>query len=195
VSRILFYAVPTALLMALSGGPVAMLHSGGPMATPVALQDRSVAQPDGPDTAPSGAFGWPLPGSPPVVRAFEAPIHRFGPGHRGVDLAGQAGTPVLAAGDGTVVFAGQVAGREVISIDHPGGLRTTYEPVSPRVTAGDLVTAGEQIGVLLAGHPGCPVVSCLHWGVRRGMAYLDPLRLLEPAHLRLLPWESSADGT
>jgi murein DD-endopeptidase MepM/ murein hydrolase activator NlpD len=59
----------------------------------------------------------------------------FGPGHRGVDLAAVAGAPVLAAGAGTVVFAGTVAGRGVVSVDHSGGLRTTYEPVLPTVTA------------------------------------------------------------
>ncbi|MFN2496310.1 MAG: M23 family metallopeptidase [Pseudonocardiaceae bacterium] len=192
MSRILICTVLMALLIALGSGPAAP-PSGGPVAAPVALRERAAPQPDDdPGTRPPGEFGWPLPGSPAVVRAFEAPTHQYGPGHRGVDLAGQTGTPVLAAGAGTVVFAGQVAGRGVVSIDHPSGLRTTYEPVSPNVATGDLVAKGQQIGTLLAGHPGCPALSCLHWGARRGMVYLDPLRLLGLARLRLLPWEGSS---
>lgn len=99
---------------------------------------------------------------------------------------------MLAAGSGTVVFAGQVAGRPVVSIDHPGGLRTTYEPVLPSVVAGDLVAMGQQIGTLAPGHLGCAAAACLHWGVRRGTEYLDPLRLLALGRVRLLPWEDSS---
>jgi murein DD-endopeptidase MepM/ murein hydrolase activator NlpD len=96
---------------------------------------------------------------------------------------------VLAAGDGTVVFAGMVAGRPVVSIDHTGGLRTTYEPVDPWVAAGQQVARGSPIGALRTGHPGCPVQACLHWGLRRGGAYLDPLLLLRPPRVRLLPMQ------
>jgi len=101
---------------------------------------------------------------------------------------------VLAAGAGTVVFAGQVAGRGVVSVDHPGGLRTTYEPVSPTVAAGDLVAKGQQIATLAPGHPDCTAVACLHWGARRGADYLDPLRLLGLGRVRLLPWEDISAG-
>lgn len=94
---------------------------------------------------------------------------------------------MLAAGDGTVTFAGMVAGRPVVSVDHPNGLRTTYEPVAAVVTAGDLVRRSDVLGTLQAGHPGCPVSACLHWGVRRGEEYLDPLWLLAPGRVRLLP--------
>ncbi|MGH4019642.1 MAG: M23 family metallopeptidase [Pseudonocardiaceae bacterium] len=138
------------------------------------------------------AFGWPLPGFPAVVRDFDPPAHRYGPGHRGVDLAGVHGLPVLAAGAGTVVYAGPLAGRGVVSIDHPGGLRTTYEPVLAAVSAGELVARGQRIGTLEAGHPGCTAPACLHWGLRRGIDYLDPLRLLAPGRLRLLPWQGAA---
>lgn len=114
-----------------------------------------------------------------------------------MDLAAVAGTPVLAAGAGTVAFAGTVAGRGVVSVEHPGGLRTTYEPVSPTVTAGDRVARGERIGTVLPGHLGCPSTVCLHWGVLRGSEqakqYLDPLRLLAAARVRLLPIDGPPD--
>jgi murein DD-endopeptidase MepM/ murein hydrolase activator NlpD len=59
--------------------------------------------------------------------------------------------------------------------------------VDPVVAAGQRVTRGSPIGTLLAGHPGCPVAACLHWGLRRGTVYLDPLQLLEPPRIRLMP--------
>ena len=127
-----------------------------------------------------------MAGEPAVTRPFEAPAHAYGPGHRGADLGGAPGTPVLAAGDGVVVFAGMVAGRPVVSIDHADGLRTTYEPVDPAVGAGQRVTRGSPIGALVTGHAGCPVEACLHWGLRRGSDYLDPLLLLV-VRVRLLP--------
>jgi murein DD-endopeptidase MepM/ murein hydrolase activator NlpD len=104
-----------------------------------------------------------------------------------VDLAAEPGAAVRAAGDGVILFAGVIAGRPVLSVSHTGGLRTTYEPVGARVKSGDRVAAGDPIGVLLAGHPGCPASACLHWGLRQGERYLDPLTLLGWAPVRLLP--------
>lgn len=139
--------------------------------------------------APAGHYGWPLPGLPAVVRDFDPPPHTYGRGHRGVDLAAEPGLPVLTAASGTVLFAGPVGGRPVVSIQHSGGLRTTYEPVRPVISPGDVVTTGARIATLAAGHPGCAAPACLHWGLRRGEEYLDPLQLLSPGPLRLLPWE------
>jgi hypothetical protein len=45
------------------------------------------------------------------------------------------------------------------------------------------------IGTLTPGHGGCPVEACLHWGVRRGETYLDPLTVLRPPRVRLLPMD------
>ncbi len=145
---------------------------------------RAVAEPAG----PVGSALWtaPLP-SATVTRPFDELPHRYAAGHRGVDLAGAPGVPVGAAGDGVVVFAGMVAGRPVVSVDHPGGLRTTYEPVDPSVGAGQAVARGSPLGKLVAGHAGCPAAACLHWGLRRGEDYLDPMTLLTVPEIRLLP--------
>ncbi|MCF6744952.1 M23 family metallopeptidase [Blastococcus sp. KM273128] len=140
---------------------------------------------------PESSWSAPLPGGPVVTRPFDPPPHRYGPGHRGVDLAAPPGSPVLAAGNGVVVFAGMVAGRPVVSVDHVGGLRTTYEPVRSSVGAGRPVARGEPLGVLEPGHDGCPVAACLHWGARRGEDYLDPLALLRPPRVRLLPLDET----
>jgi murein DD-endopeptidase MepM/ murein hydrolase activator NlpD len=133
-----------------------------------------------------GGFGWPVPEAR-VVRRFDPPPQPWLAGHRGVDLAAPAGSVVRAAGAGVIVFSGPVAGRGVVSVAHPDGLRTTYEPVVSERRVGEVVAAGAEIGRLAGGHPGCPVVACLHWGLRRGPVYLDPLTLLGLGRVRLLP--------
>ncbi|WP_435532174.1 M23 family metallopeptidase [Rhodococcus antarcticus] len=149
---------------------------------------RAAAPPPG-AVAPTGDYGWPVPGWPRVARPFDPPESTYGAGHRGVDLVAAPGTAVLAAGSGTVAFAGPLAGRGVVSVLHADGLRTTYEPVTAAVAVGAHVQRGDVLGVLEPGHPGCPAPSCLHWGVRRGAEnYLDPLRLLGRWEVRLLPW-------
>jgi murein DD-endopeptidase MepM/ murein hydrolase activator NlpD len=158
-----------------------LVASGRPASTPVL-----------PRAGPADRFGWPLAPPHRVMRPFEAPASPYGPGHRGVDLGGVAGAPVLSAGAGVVVFAGQLAGRGVVSVDHPNGLRTTYEPVAPAVRAGDRVAAGAVLGQLRPGHAGCPG-ACLHWGVRRGAEYVDPLSLVSTGRVRLLPWDDGEE--
>jgi murein DD-endopeptidase MepM/ murein hydrolase activator NlpD len=92
---------------------------------------------------------------------------------------------VLAAAAGTVAFAGPVAGRGVVVVDH-GAVRTTYEPVAAQVQVGQGVAAGTPLGVL-AGGSHC-ARSCLHWGLRSGDQYLNPLLLLGAGgHVRLVP--------
>jgi murein DD-endopeptidase MepM/ murein hydrolase activator NlpD len=134
----------------------------------------------------SPAWRWPLDGAPAVVRGFDPPPAPWLPGHRGVDLAGATGSVVRAAGRGTVSFAGFLAGRGVVVVSHPDGLRTTYEPVLASARTGQRVRAGDVIGRLAAGHPNCPRPACLHWGLRRGGAYLNPL-LLVMTVVRLKP--------
>lgn len=118
-----------------------------------------------------------------VVRGWEPPATPYGPGHRGVDLAAAAGDPVRAVAAGRVTFAGRVAGRGVVSVDLTGTgdppLRTTYEPVRASVREGDEVAPGDVLGVLEPSTAHCPG-PCLHWGLRRGDTYLDPLSLLPP---------------
>ncbi|MEU4739860.1 M23 family metallopeptidase [Actinosynnema sp. NPDC023658] len=137
-------------------------------------------------------FAWPLAPPHQVVRTFDPPATPYAPGHRGVDLAAPPGTPVLAAADGVVLHAGPVADRTVVSLLHAGGLRTTYEPLIPTVHRGQQVRRGDRIGTLRPGHEGCPAEACLHWGALRvtspeSRTYLDPLPLVLPNHVRLLP--------
>ena len=144
-----------------------------------------------PARADDARLNWPLRPRPAVLRLFDAPSPNWQRGHRGVDLAGTPGQPVYAAAPGTVVFAGRLAGRPVVSVAHPGGLRTSYEPVTPTVRPGQLLAAGTALGALAAGHDGCPAAACLHWGAMWGPAanadYVDPLGLLASTPIRLKP--------
>jgi murein DD-endopeptidase MepM/ murein hydrolase activator NlpD len=130
----------------------------------------------------------PVDGPVIVVRPFAPPPITWLPGHRGVDLAAARGDLVRAAGAGTVSFAGDLAGRGVVVVTHDRGVRTTYEPVSALVGVGDVVAVGEVIGSLAEGAAHCGGTSpCLHWGLRRGRDYLDPMLLLDPGRPVLLP--------
>ena len=140
-----------------------------------------------PSTAAPGRWAWPLPGHPEVTRRFEPPPTPYSAGHRGADLAGAPGTTVLAPAAGVVAFAGPVAGLGVVSVRHAGGLRSTYEPVRPAVRVGVRVRAGQVLGWLVGGHPGCPRSACLHWGLLLGQTYLNPLSMLSLGPVRLLP--------
>lgn len=145
----------------------------------------------GPAAAENGRLDWPLRPRPQVIREFNAPSPNWQRGHRGVDLVATPGQSVYAAGGGTVVFAGELAGRSLVSIAHPGGLRTSYEPVHPAVRPGQTVTSQTVIGELEPGHLGCAAPACLHWGAMWGPAaradYVDPLGLLASTPIRLKP--------
>ncbi|ADU00089.1 MULTISPECIES: M23 family metallopeptidase [Mycolicibacterium] len=144
-----------------------------------------------PAEADDGRLEWPMRPRPAVVRAFDAPAPNWQRGHRGVDLGGAEGQVIQAAASGTVVFAGELAGRPLISVAHPGGLRTTYEPVSPVVRRGQVVSTGTALGHLVAGHPGCAAAACLHWGAMWGPSsradYVDPTGLVVTVTVRLKP--------
>ncbi|MEU0550234.1 M23 family metallopeptidase [Micromonospora sp. NPDC005979] len=177
-------AFPLALIVQLCGLAVLVASVPGQPPTPtVPIAFEASA----PAPAPAERFRWPLDGPPRLVRRFDPPPQPWLSGHRGVDLAASAGTVVRSAGPGTVLFVGLVAGRPVVTVGHAGGLRTTHEPVQPGVRPGQAVAAGGPLGELLPGHPGCPADACLHWGLRRGEEYLDPLALLGLGPVRLLP--------
>jgi murein DD-endopeptidase MepM/ murein hydrolase activator NlpD len=163
----------------------ALVAGAAPMLPTIDTPSATTGADQPPRATVSASWVWPLQPRPRVVARFDPPSTTWGSGHRGVDLAeagagpNAAGAVVRAPQRGVVSFAGPVAGRPVLVIAHPGGLRSTFEPVTARVRVGDLVTAGEPVGELVttgAGH--CGALSCLHWGVLRDASYLDPLALL-----------------
>jgi murein DD-endopeptidase MepM/ murein hydrolase activator NlpD len=144
--------------------------------------DASHASPPSGLAAPAagpayGTYVWPVNG--PVLRSFEPPAGPYAPGHRGIDIGAPLGTPIVAAGDGVVAFAGWVAGSLFVSIDHPDGVRTTYSWLSSiAVSKGQTVAGGAVIAATGHGHPEVPVPH-LHFGARVGSVYIDPMLLLE----------------
>ena len=135
--------------------------------------------------------GWPWPVTGPILRGFDPPDSPYGSGHRGIDIVTSPGTPVLAPADGVVAFAGQVGGRLFLTLDHGGGLESTYSWLdSVLVRRGEPVARGATVATSGWGHVDA-LVPHLHMGVKRDDVYLDPLSLLEPisvgAFIRLAP--------
>lgn len=129
---------------------------------------------------------WPLVPEPSVVRGFDPPEDPWGAGHRGVDLLGSPGQAVRSALPGRVSWAGVLAGRGVVVVDHSRPARP--RPVDARVPVGTAVAAGDRIGRLGAVGSHCLPRSCLHWGwIEGARTYLDPLRLVGAGPVRLLP--------
>lgn len=187
-------AAGAALVLVAGALLLAAPHTAGPLLPlPVAEQPASHA-PGAPvaervvSRTAAVEYEWPTGQEVMVLHPFVRPAERWSAGHRGVDLSLPQGGAVRAAADGVVAFAGAVAGRGVVSIDHADGIRTTYEPLSADVRRGEPVHGGQLIGHLDGvGH--CAPEPCLHWGARRGQDdYLDPLSLLgQQVVIRLLP--------
>ena len=117
---------------------------------------------------------WPVDASRSIVRPFIAPETPYSAGHRGIDIRAPDGI-VYAPASGVVHFAGFVVDRPVLSIRHPGGLLSSFEPVSTSLVEGDLIAGGALIGTVLPGH--CSEL-CLHFGVRLDGEYVSPLNYL-----------------
>jgi murein DD-endopeptidase MepM/ murein hydrolase activator NlpD len=101
--------------------------------------------------------------------------------HEGIDLAASEGEKVLAAADGTVIYAGSgVRGYgNLILLRHPGGLITVYaHNRSNLVKEKETVRAGQVIAEV--GHTGNASANHLHFEVRRGEVPEDPLAHLPP---------------
>ncbi|WP_082812472.1 M23 family metallopeptidase [Cellulomonas timonensis] len=142
--------------------------------------DDARGRPGGGATAPTPRGDYLVPTATlTVLRAFERPPAAWAAGHRGVDLAASTGEQVRAPADGTVAFVGLVVDRRVLAIAHPDGRRSTLEPVASDLSPGAVVRQGDAVGHVEPGAGHCAPLSCVHWGVREGEAYLDPLTLIE----------------
>jgi murein DD-endopeptidase MepM/ murein hydrolase activator NlpD len=102
--------------------------------------------------------------------------------HAGVDVAVPVGTPVRAAGGGTVAAAGYDADYGFfVRLRHPSGYETMYGHASRLLAAeGDAVQAGQIIG--LSGNTGRSTAPHLHFEIRQGDKPVDPLDLVKEAH-------------
>ncbi|MBT1034831.1 peptidoglycan DD-metalloendopeptidase family protein [Canibacter sp. lx-45] len=129
----------------------------------------------------------PLGGPLKITRYYEAPAHRYAPGHRGVDIKGN--NAVRAPAAGTVSFNGMVVDRHIISVKTHSGETYSLEPVISSLQAGDRVARCEILGnVAVGGHVGHNTV---HLGIRKNDVYVNPLRYLSKKP-RLLPLEAAS---
>jgi murein DD-endopeptidase MepM/ murein hydrolase activator NlpD len=117
----------------------------------------------------ASCYGLELPHDAVIVAPF-APIGNYA-GHWGVDLSAPAGSDVAAVGAGTVSFAGSIAGRRSVTIDHGGGIRTSYSYLaSISVTHGQSLSGRAAVGT--AGvHGG---MNAFHLSLRIDATYVDP---------------------
>jgi len=139
---------------------------------------------EAPAAASAADWTWPVRGE--VVTAYANAGRPYAPGrHRGIDVAAPTGTPVVAAVDGTVRFAGVVgsAGLTVSVRTADGQFDTSYLHLAEAsVRAGQAVGAGERIGAAGTSGRSSAATPHLHFGVRDSgtRRYRDPLDLLPP---------------
>jgi len=129
------------------------------------------------EAGPSIPGHWPLDVQGFVTRG------QVGPGdpaesHAGIDIAAPQGTPVRAAGGGTVEAAGMDRDYGLfVLLRHPEGYETMYGHASRLLVAeGDLVQAGQVIA--LTGSSGRSTAPHLHFEIRREGKSLDPLTMV-----------------
>lgn len=176
------------------------LVDGLPAPDPGTLQTPGPAdQPDNPapDTASADDGGSnaspapaPAPAAPRWVRPNYGPItspfgRRWGRLHAGVDLGGRYGSPILAATDGTVIFAGAAPGYgRLVKIADSDGTQTWYGHMSRiLVHVGETVHAGEEIATV--GAAGDATGPHLHFEVRVDGVPVDPVPFLAARGVRL----------
>ena len=101
--------------------------------------------------------------------------------HKGQDLAGPQGTPILAAGDGKVVFAGRQGGfGNLVKIRHGFGYETVYAHLKDiKVSVGDTVTRGDVIGGM--GNTGRSTGTHLHYEIRVEGQSVNPMPYMKAA--------------
>ena len=152
----------------------------------------------------SGGLSWPeLPNfgkESPEKKAFQPPISsqqwtwptkgvftsgygwRWGRMHKGIDVANNVGTPIVASREGRVIFAGWSSGGYgyLVEILHPDGSRSLYAHNSSlEVRKGQSVRQGQMISRM--GSTGRSTGPHLHFEIRpAGKGAINPLKLLPP---------------
>jgi murein DD-endopeptidase MepM/ murein hydrolase activator NlpD len=126
-----------------------------------------------PTAGGNGTFQWPVSG--PITSPFGM---RWGTLHPGIDIGVPTGTPIHAAGSGTVIWCGWMSGYgNLVMIDHHNGLATLYGHQSRvAVSCGEQVTTGQVIGY--SGCTGFCTGPHVHFEVRVNGTPVDPLGYL-----------------
>jgi murein DD-endopeptidase MepM/ murein hydrolase activator NlpD len=158
--RLIFVLVP-------ERGPAAVAAGAAPPALPG----------EGTAVVGGGRLRWPLANA---GHSVGSPFGtRDGRVHEGIDLPAPTGTPVVAAADGEVVYAGDgIRGYgNLVVLQHPGDLLTVYAHNSALyVKQGQAVRAGDRVAAV--GQTGRASGPHLHFEVRQGQIPRDPMTYL-----------------
>jgi len=115
------------------------------------------------------------------------PILGYTKMHKGVDFAAPRGTPIYAAGNGTITYAGRKGGYgKFISIRHNGTFTTAYAHMkgfSRSIRKGSRVKQGQVIGYV--GTTGRSTGPHLHYEILRNNRQVNPLKIRMPSGKKL----------
>lgn len=133
------------------------------------------------DTYTGGAFLWPCPSSRRVTSDYGnriSPTAGASSNHKGVDIGASYGADIVAAADGTVIFAGYSSSAgNYLMIDHGGSLYTVYMHASSLCAGqGEAVTRGQVVAKV--GSTGISTGNHLHFGVSLNGSYVSPWNYL-----------------
>lgn len=150
-------------------GPIAVMALAAPLAYPAGAADadeRLMFRP---------------PVDAPVTDPFRPPQDPYGSGNRGIEYDTEPGDVVRAAAAGAVVFSGAVAGSLHVTIDHGGGLVSSYSYLQRISVRAGVEVAPSQV-IAIAGER-------LHFSVRANGSYVDPFGFIgvQRIRVRLVP--------
>lgn len=139
---------------------------------------------------------WPLQGR--VSSNFgwrNDPFTREQAWHAGTDLVAPRGTPINAAWDGRVVFAGERGGYgNMVVLEHTGGWRSYYAHNDQNaVKVGDSIQAGQKIATV--GSTGRSTGPHLHFEIRQGNIAWDPRQIQDRLQAGLSIGRKDADDS
>ena len=172
------------LLLAVAGVLLVPADRPGGVSAVGVLGARPAQVPATPAVVPGPCIedlaGYQVPVAAEVVDRFRPPATGWGPGNRGWEFATVGGEVVCAVGSGVVRFAGWVAGRGVVTLEHADGMLSSLTGLGTlEVVAGGRLEGGEPLGRAAAG---------LHLGFRVDGAYVDPALVLRRyLHAVLVP--------
>lgn len=132
-----------------------------------------------PDVTHDPIVRYAAPVTTAVIDPFRPPAHVGAPGNRGLEYGDTDNQVVSAAASGWVTFAGPVAGRKVVTIEHDDGVRTTYT---------GLLEIWVVEGMAVNQHSAIAIASSeFHFGARLEDHYLDPQVLIDASAEQLRP--------
>ncbi|MDZ7652256.1 MAG: peptidoglycan DD-metalloendopeptidase family protein [Burkholderiaceae bacterium] len=165
-------SAPAAASGALSAAPPAEVAVPGPTPAPSAAAAGSQAPDPKSAGASDGGLTWAWPAGGPVVETFDETRNK------GIDITGKDGDPVLAAGDGQVVYRGNgLRGYgNLVIVKHTDEFISAYaHNRAILVEQGQSVKRGQRIAEMGKSDADTPK---LHFEVRRQGKPVDPLKLL-----------------